>query len=151
MRTPNETESDVLQGFAARMHEICDDMGVVAGRGRQTELGGIFSVNAKSARKWLQGIGYPEMSMAVRIANWADVNVVWLLQGYGLKRGTRIDGKALVLDDAIHALPPELGADLIDNLRAKLIRAGRLAAEPEPSRYRSMLEAYEQEISKAKQ
>jgi transcriptional regulator with XRE-family HTH domain len=146
MPNPDAETTAVLAAFAARVNELCDDMQVPADT-RQTALAKHFGVNPKTARKWLLGIGYPEMPMAVRIADWADVSLVWLLQGYGAKRSnSRIDQKALVLDEAIHALPTDLRADLIDNIRAKLARIGRLAAEPAPSRYRTMLDAYEHEM-----
>lgn len=141
------TQTAVHAQFAARMNEICDDMHLPSSRGRQSALADVFKVNPKAARKWLVGIGYPEMATACRIADWAGVSLLWLLQGYGPKHPLRLSGKAQVLDEAIHSLPPDLGTDLIDNLRSKLSRAGKLAAEPTPSRYRAMLEAYEQDFS----
>lgn len=137
-----------LARFAERMNEICDDMGLPRERGRQTALAALFKVTNKAARKWLLGLGYPEMAMAIRIADWANVSLVWLLQGSGPRRERRVDTKALLLDEAVHSLPPELGADLIDNLRSKLERVGRLTAQEPPARYITMLDAYEQEISR---
>jgi transcriptional regulator with XRE-family HTH domain len=133
--------------FAARLNEICTDKGLPA-RGRQTQLAKQFSVSQQAAKKWLDGTSYPEMDTVVAIAEWAEVNVNWLLQGVGLKQGNRMSTKAQLLDEAIRSLPPELGTDLIDNLRAKLERVGRLTAQEPPARYQTMLDAYELEISR---
>jgi hypothetical protein len=141
-------DRQILQDFASRMHEICDDMKVSGGHGRQAALGRVFEVTPKTARKWLMGIGYPEMVRAVQIANWADVNLTWLLQGVGPKRGTKVNTKALVIDEAVRSLPRELGIDLIDNLRAKLERAGKLQAHEPSKRYITMLDAYEDELGR---
>lgn len=131
--------------FAERLRDICEDMQLVE-RGRQTRLGKMFGVSQQAARKWLDGLTYPEMDTIVAIADWAGVNVNWLLQGVGPKRGNRVDAKVLLLDEAVHSLGPELGADLIDNLRAKLVRVGRLSAEEPKSRYGAMLDAYQHDL-----
>jgi hypothetical protein len=123
-------------------------MDLPAERGRQTELSKSFGVNPKAARKWLLGIGYPEMSMAVRLANWGNVNLTWLLQGAGPKRGNRIDTRALVLDDAVQSLSPELAGDLIDSLRAKLTRIGKISVQEPRGRYAVMLDSYAQDIER---
>lgn len=107
----------------------------------------MFSVSQQGAAKWLGGLSYPELETAIAIAEWAEVNVTWLLQGVGMKRGNRVSTRAQLLDEAIRSLPPELGTDLLDNLRAKLERVGRLTAQEPPARYQSMLDAYEHEIA----
>jgi transcriptional regulator with XRE-family HTH domain len=140
--------SDLIRAaFSARMHEICDNKDVPV-IGRQVALARVFGVTNKAARRWLEGLGYPEMAMAVRIADWADVNLTWLLQGSGPKRGNRVDGKALVLDEAMHALTREQGTDLIDSLRAKLVRVGKISAEEPDDRFQTMLAAYEREFAR---
>lgn len=138
----------LLAAFASRMNEICDDKKLPRERGRQAALAAKFQLTGKAVRKWLQGIGYPEMAMAVRLANWGEVNLTWLLQGIGPKQGNKIDLKALVLDEAVRMLPPELGIDLVDNLRAKLERAGKIAVNEKGNRYLIMLESYEAEIGR---
>lgn len=143
-------DARIRSGFSARMHEICDDKSVPT-TGRQSALARIFGVTNKAARRWLEGIGYPEIVLAVRIAEWADVNLTWLLQGSGPKRGNRVDGKALVLDEAVRSLSPEQGADLLDTIRAKLVRVGKLTAEEGSTRFETMLKAYEQEFEKRRQ
>lgn len=138
------------QEFAERLREVCDDMGLPE-RGRQTRLAEVAGVSQPRAGRWLDGAGYPEMHRAIAIADWADVNVTWLLQGLGPKRGTKVDTRALLLDEVVRSLPPELGIDLIDNLRAKLQRIGRITAEEPESRYQSLLNAYEHDLAKRKQ
>lgn len=132
------------------MHECCDALQIAPGRGRYTALGARYGLSSKAARKWLIGDGYPEMAMAIRIADDAKVNLNWLLQGVGQKWVGRLDTKALLLDEAVRSLGPESALDLFHNLRAKLGRATVLTARDSPSRYTSMLDAYEAEISKRK-
>lgn len=115
-------------------------------RGRQTQLARRFKVSQQAVKKWLDGRTFPELDTVIQISEWADVNVNWLLQGAGPKRGNRIDGKALVLDEAVRSLPSEAAIDLIDNLRAKLQRVGKLSAKEPDSRYGAMLAAYEAAI-----
>lgn len=139
---------NVKSEFAARLHEICDDMGLPKVRGRQTKLAQLFKVSPNAARKWLQGLGMPEIELAVLIANWAGVNLNWLLQGVGPKHGTRVDAKVLMLDEALHTLPREMGLDMIDNLRSKLERFGKITADEPAARYSVMLDAYEKELGR---
>lgn len=132
--------------FAARLHEICADKQLPV-RGRATQLARQFAVSQQAAAKWLGGLSYPELETAIAIAEWAEVNVTWLLQGVGLKRGNRVSTRAQLLEEALRSLPPDLGTDLLDNLRAKLERVGRLTAQEPPARYQSMLDAYEHELT----
>jgi transcriptional regulator with XRE-family HTH domain len=129
------------------MLDLCNDMKLPT-RGRQSRLAVRFKVSQQAAKKWLDGKGYPTIETVVEIADWADVNVNWLLQGVGPKHGNRIDAKALVIDEAVRSLPPEIGIDLIDNLRAKLERVGKLQAQEPSSRYLTMLDAYENELKR---
>lgn len=147
----SQPDKSLLTEFAARMNEICDDKGLTKAHGRQAELGRKFDVTPKAARRWLLGLGLPELVMAIRIAEWADVNLNWLLQGVGPKRGNRIDARLAVLDDAIHSLPRDQGLDLIDNLRAKLIRVGRITAEEPEGRYQNVLQSYERDFQRKRQ
>ena len=144
-----EDSAQLLAAFAARLNEVCDDMDLPK-RGRQVALAAQFKVTNKAARKWLLGLGYPELATAVQLANWGKVSVNWLLQGLGPKHERRVDTRAAVLDEAIRLLPRESGIDLIDNLRAKLIRIGRLDANEPTPRYGAMLDAYEDELARKK-
>jgi transcriptional regulator with XRE-family HTH domain len=136
-----------LEGFAQRLRELCEDKELPE-RGRQSRLGQRFKVSQQAARKWLDGLNYPDMRTIVAIAEWGEVNVNWLLQGVGPKHGNRVDAKVLVLDEALHALPREIALDVIDSLRAKLVRFGKITAEEPVARYNVMLDAYEKEISR---
>lgn len=138
----------VKQEFAARLHEICDDMHLPSARGRQTKLAALFGVSPNAARKWLHGLSMPEIELAVTIAKWAGVNLNWLIQGVGPKHGTRVEAKVLILDEALHILPPQMGLDMIDNLRSKLERLGKITAEEPHGRYNVMLDAYEKDLGR---
>lgn len=86
-RTGMEQE-EILRGFARRLNDVCDDMEVPRkGKNRQQTIAGIFSISQAGARKWLEGESLPSMTNAVRIADWGNVNVQWLLTGHGAKSG----------------------------------------------------------------
>lgn len=144
-----ENKPPMRLAFAERLKELCTDMKLPA-RGRQTQLAAKFKVSQQAARKWLEADAWPGMETIIALADWADVNVNWLLQGAGPKRGNRIDAKALILDEALRSLPTESGTDLIDSLRAKLIRVGKLSVNEPSARYATMLAAYEQDLARKK-
>jgi transcriptional regulator with XRE-family HTH domain len=134
-------ESPERAAFALRMHELCDDLGVAAGHGRQAALGRMLNVTPKGARKWLTGEGWPEMSMAVRIANLAGVNLLWLLQGSGPKRGERIDPNVLALVEAIEHLPKEERGHIANYLRFEFQKLPNWFVAEAQARYRAALDA----------
>lgn len=107
------------QAFSKRLIDICADQRV-DGRGQQTRLAEKFGVVPNAARKWLLGLGMPEMEMAVRIANWGGVNVTWLLQGTGPKTGAAISMMSIVIDDALHAMPFEASREVLNFMRFKM-------------------------------
>jgi transcriptional regulator with XRE-family HTH domain len=146
-----DADATNLSGFATRMNEIADDMEVPAGRGRQAALAAEFKVTPKAARKWLLGLGYPEMGMAVRIADWADVNLTWLLQGAGPKRGNRVDTKVLVLDEALRSLPTDERRETLNFIRYKLEKAREHFTKEKFTRYSDMLESFEPPTGKKAQ
>lgn len=108
--------------FAARMHVLCDELGIPRGHGRNTALAKAFDVTPNAARKWLLGHAYPELAMAVALCDRAGVNVNWLLQGSPPMRGERVDPRALALATAIDALPSEPRDELLAFLRFQLVR-----------------------------
>lgn len=122
-------ETEVLQAFASRLHEICDEKGLPRERGRQTQLAEAMKVTPNAARKWLLGEGMPEMAMAIRLANWGGVNVGWLLQGDGAKRGSRVDIRTLLLEEALHELPATASTQALEFLRFTIARSENLAEE----------------------
>ena len=105
--------TDIKLSFAGRVHELCDDMGIPAA-GRQTALAKVFNVTPNTARKWLQGIGMPELDRAIAIAMWADTNVLWLLQGVTPKRGDKIDAAPGELIDGVSQLPADQAQQVFD-------------------------------------
>lgn len=132
-------KSDVLAGFASRIHELCDDWSMPE-HGRQTYLGQKFGVTPNTARKWLLGIGLPELEKSIEIANAAGVNVRWLLQGEGLKRGERADPIAELLREAIDSMPEQLSQASFDFIGYQLTRADGFIAPSKLSSYMAMLE-----------
>lgn len=78
-------ETPELLSFSRRMHEICDDMKLPK-HGRQSELGKIFGISQKGARKWLEAESFPAWENVIRITEWANVTVDWLMSGRGTKR-----------------------------------------------------------------
>ena len=132
-------ETDVKRLFASRLSELCDDMKLPPHRGRQTALATQFGVSPNAARKWLRGEGMPELDMAVRIADWAKVNVAWLLQGYGPKRGEG-DTTPGELFDAVQQLPNDDGQQVLDFIRYKIERADGWFASERLARYMTLLD-----------
>jgi transcriptional regulator with XRE-family HTH domain len=128
------------QLFSARLLEVCADKGIHPGRGIQSELGRVFGVVPNAAAKWLKGIGMPEMQMAVKIAAWGGVNVTWLLQGVGPKKGTTVSMMSIVIDDALHNLPFEISRDVLDYLKFKL-QSQFSATDPRRLRYEQAISA----------
>lgn len=75
--------NDIL-GFSQRLKEILADKGV-AEWGRQRFLAKKFGVAHPSAKRWLDGTGYPETAKLIAIAEWGNTTIDWLLTGRGLK------------------------------------------------------------------
>lgn len=83
----SQTSDDIKRGFSQRLNEICDDAGIPPkGQNRQTEVGRIFDVSQKAARKWLEGLGLPALARIAEIASHFDVQAEWLLTGRGDKK-----------------------------------------------------------------
>jgi transcriptional regulator with XRE-family HTH domain len=120
----------VRQAFAARVNELCDELGIEPGRGRQTALGKRFGVTPKGVRKWLLGIAYPEMPLAVAMCQAAGVNVLWLLQGSGPKHGDQIDPRLLHVAQALESMPKQQRDAVLDFMKYQVTQTGQwFAAE----------------------
>jgi len=132
---------DEMAAFAGRLHEICDDMGIPQ-RGRKTQLAAKFKLAYQSVGKWLDGVGFPETERILELANWADVNVNWLLQGTGPKRGDIVDTKALVISEAIQSLPKERRDTVLELLGVQIEKSGAVIAGERQARYLHVLEAF---------
>lgn len=76
--------SNNLQSFAQRLNEILDDIGVPK-RGRLVTLARRFNVTHPSAKKWLDGNGYPDTDRLIELALWGNTSLDWLLTGRGQK------------------------------------------------------------------
>lgn len=81
-----------LEGFARRLNETCDDMGLAPKfTGRQLELAKIMTeltgeaITPKAVRKWLEGEGFPSTDKIFLLARWANKNAEWLSTGRGEK------------------------------------------------------------------
>ena len=101
-----------------------------------------FGVTPGAARKWLLGIGMPELDMAVQIAQAAHVNVLWLLQGAGPKRGEAFDTEPGELLDAVQQLPDDDGQQVFDFIRYKIERADGWFASEKLAHYMVMLDRF---------
>lgn len=106
--------------FAARINEVCDDLKLPI-HGRQTALAKRMDLTPNAVRKWLLGEGMPEMATAVRLAQMANVSVLWLLQGVLPKRPGHVEIRGLVLMEALQDLPAEGRAEVLRYLRFKVI------------------------------
>lgn len=133
--------SEVKAAFAIRLAELCDDLKIPTA-GRQTALARRFGVSAGAARKWLLGLGMPELDMAVQIAQAARVNVLWLLQGVGPKRGEAFDTAPGELLDAVQRLPDDDGQQVFDFIRYKIERADGWFASDKLAHYMVMLDKF---------
>jgi transcriptional regulator with XRE-family HTH domain len=134
---------DEKGAFAARLNEVCSDMGLPAERGRQTELAKLFKLTPNAVRKWLLGEGLPELEVAISIAKWSGVNLESLLTGRGTKKlGELVDTKALVLGEAIHELPEDDRQQALDFVRYKIERSTAVLGAEKFGRYMVMLEAF---------
>lgn len=132
----------VRKAFAERLVEICNDMQLPE-RGRQTALAKQFGVSQQAVRKWLDGESYPETDKIIAMADWAEVNVNWLMQGVGLKHGNRVETKVLVLDEVLRSLPAEERREAIGFIRFKLERTRALFTSEKLARYEKALENFE--------
>lgn len=124
-----DTDS-VREAFAARMHELCDDLGIARGHGRYAALARVAKVTTNGARKWLLGQAYPEMPLAVAMCQAAGVNVLWLLQGSGPKHGDQIDPKLLHVAQALESMPKQQRDAVLDFMKYQVTQTGQwFAAE----------------------
>jgi hypothetical protein len=113
----------VLDAFAQRLAQVCRDLGLPAARGRATALAKTFDVTPNAAKKWLSGAGTPELVKAIEIATKANVNVNWLLQGFGEKRSVAASDLSRAVGQAIGALQADDKLEIADFVRYKLERA----------------------------
>lgn len=136
------------QAFAARLLEVCDEQGLPP-RGRLKQLGERFQVSYQAAKKWLEAESYPTTDTLLAIAQWGNVNVNWLLQGVGPKRGEEADERALVIAEGIDKLRDDHKREVIEYMRYNFNRSeseGWFTAEQQ-LRYRRVLDSFERKKS----
>lgn len=144
------TDQDIKHEFALRLNELCDDKELPK-HGRQTQLGKLFGVTQKAARKWLLGEGLPEYETSIAIAEWGGVHLDWLMRGKGPKRGKFVDMKSLVFADVMSKFSAEDRAEILGHLRYKLVDSKKLFAEEEVGRYLTMIDAFKKDADKRKE
>lgn len=133
--------ADEKQSFALRLNELCADAGI-GSRGRQTALAKLFQVTPNAARKWLLGLGLPELDVAIRLAKWGDVNVEWLLTGRGPKTGDKVPTRALVVDEIMRRGDAAERRELVNFHRYRIEHSETPLAEEEKARYLAALQSY---------
>lgn len=131
--------TDARLAFADRLAEVCDDLGMPK-HGRKTQLGALCSVSYQAAKRWLDGEGWPDMDNVLLICKRAAVNVNWLLQGVGPKRGQQIDANQLGALEAIDSLPVDDRQQTFDFIRYKVEKADGWFAAEKLARYMTMLD-----------
>lgn len=130
-----------LEAFAARLHELCDDLHIPSKRGRESSFARLFLVTSNAARKWLRAEGMPELSRAIEICARADVSVLWLLQGTAPKRAKAMQAEAAAIAEVLTQLPAETRADVVEFLRYKIDRSTPVIAGEKRAEYLSALDA----------
>ena len=78
-----------IRKFGERLNQALDASPLdipIKGEGRQVRVGKLFSVNQKTARRWLEGEGFPTLEKSIEIARKLDLALEWLLTGRGEKR-----------------------------------------------------------------
>jgi transcriptional regulator with XRE-family HTH domain len=107
-------QSDELKAFSERLNQVCDEMQLpFKQKGRQVELGRIFGVGQRGARKWLEAESFPSTDKIIKMAVWGNVSMDWLLTGRGQKR---IVGELGINDAAPVYLGPRDRA-LLENVK----------------------------------
>lgn len=90
MKVHTYTMSNNLQSFARRLNEMLDDVGVPR-RGRLVMLARRYGITHPSAKKWLDGNGYPDTDRLIDLALWGNTSLDWLLTGRGQKHPTDLE------------------------------------------------------------
>src|SRR6185369_5754927 len=140
-------QTSIRLSFASRLNEVCDDMKLPK-HGRQTALAKQFDVGPKAARKWLIGDGFPEIELAIRIANWGNVSFNWLMTGKGPKRAGHADTKVVVLGEVLESMPPDDGQQVFDFIEYKIQRNEGFFVGERLARYLAMIDAFKKDRDK---
>lgn len=86
------------------------------------------------------------MDKLIAICEWAGVNLNWLTMGVGPKRTDTVDTKALVLGEAIEALPGDERQQVLDFISYKFERSSApIFAGERMTRYLKMIDAFKKD------
>lgn len=133
---------DPKGAFAGRLHELCNDKKVRAGHGRATDLARLFGLTPNATRKWLLGLGLPNLEQCITVAQWGDVNIEWLLTGRGPKRSQWAATNGVVIDEMLRSMPKEERQESVAMLRYEVSKATPFLVEEQARRYIAALDQY---------
>jgi transcriptional regulator with XRE-family HTH domain len=74
-----------IEAFAKRLILICDEQQIPVW-GRQGILAKMFGVSQNGAKKWIDGDSWPRMETLIKMSEWANISIDWLITGRGEKR-----------------------------------------------------------------
>ncbi len=136
--------------FAQRLTEICVDKGV-KDHGKQRFLAGLLKVSQPAVGKWFNGDSFPELDKMVQLADWASVNLDWLMTGRGPKqRSSSLAARSWILE--------ALDDMVVDRTQATLVFYGfqlqnssTLIASEKLARYLSMIDEFKRDMASKKE
>lgn len=73
---------EIYAAFSKRLSQICDEKGMPE-RGRQADLARLCDIKPSSVNKWFSATSLPDAGNLLKIADWANTTVDWLLYGRG--------------------------------------------------------------------
>lgn len=128
-------DTTVLQAFARRLVEICPQLKVPLGRGRDTALARLAGVSPNAARKWFEGEGMPELHRCIDLANRAGVSVLWFIQGLGPK--DIHEAQESPMSRVFNALPEQSQQAVLDYLQYQVERTAPLEVREQAAKWLS--------------
>ncbi|MGL4576612.1 MAG: hypothetical protein ACRCV9_17630 [Burkholderiaceae bacterium] len=138
-----------LSEFAARLHEVCNDMGLKEW-GRQTELAEKFkpAISQKAAGLWLNGKGWPNKHRMNELCRMGGVRLDWLQYGQLPKHEGVVDVKGILLPQFLDSLPAADASAAVEYWEMKLHKNVERLNPHETSRYQAMFNAFKASIQK---
>lgn len=118
--------------FSKRLNELCDEAGIPPiGKARQTTVAKIFMVSQEAARKWLGGLGLPELERSIGIAKHFNAYLEWLLTGRGPKYISTAAENGMYVTNAKEKLVVMAMEKMGEYQKDTLIKISHTLAEPE--------------------
>jgi transcriptional regulator with XRE-family HTH domain len=71
---------EIYAGFAKRLVDLCEDKKLPL-HGRQAVLARVCGIKPSSVNKWFNAISLPDAQNLLKIADWGNTTVDWLLYG----------------------------------------------------------------------